>query len=63
MPRYELKPGYAYNPLRAHRNALCPCESGVKCKRCCGRFAVMPAELVEKLLPLVRRLDDQKRRG
>lgn len=33
---YAPNPGFAWNPLRAHRNAQCPCGSGEKVKRCHG---------------------------
>jgi uncharacterized protein YecA (UPF0149 family) len=40
---YAPVPGYAFNPLRGkHRNTPCPCGSGQKAKRCCGRFPVLP---------------------
>ena len=41
--------GVTYNPLSKHRNIKCPCGSGFKAKRCCGRMNVIPKDLAEAL--------------
>jgi hypothetical protein len=37
MPLEYLKRTKAATPKKPHRNAPCPCGSGKKYKRCCGR--------------------------
>jgi hypothetical protein len=39
--------GFDRNPLKAHRNAACPCGSGLKVKRCHGLEDYLPIEAAE----------------
>jgi len=42
------------NPLHKIRNSQCPCGSGLKCKRCCGKLDAVPLKLGERLMEIVR---------
>ncbi len=44
-----LEPGYEWNPLKKYRNWPCPCESGLKVKRCCGQFEAIPVDVADKI--------------
>jgi hypothetical protein len=37
------------NPLAAgrYRNLACPCGSGAKVKRCCGKYPALPAKVAQ----------------
>lgn len=48
MPDYFLQPGFAWNPLKRHRNLPCPCGSGLKVKRCHGQSETMSLEDAEQ---------------
>lgn len=54
--KYTLAPGFDWNPLKRHRNLPCPCESGLKAKRCHGKFEVLPHEEVAKVKAYLRKL-------
>lgn len=48
-------PEYTFNPLTKARNMPCPCDSGLKAKRCCGQIPYVPADLARRLDVLVKR--------
>lgn len=60
---YQLKPGWAVNPLRKFRNMPCPCGSGVKSKRCHGRLDVLPSHVAIELARFVERVTDNEKRA
>lgn len=46
---YQPQEGWAWNPLRAHRNIPCLCGSGFKAKLCHGRLDVLPHDTATKI--------------
>ena len=48
MGAYRPSKGYSSNPLvnSKLRNFKCPCGSGNKVKKCCGRVIYIPSDLV-----------------
>lgn len=51
MGAYRPSAGYGQNPLAASnlRNFQCPCMSGKKVKKCCGRIIYIPVKYLDGL--------------
>ena len=49
MKVYRLTKGCARNPLSRYRNLPCPCKSGKKVKKCCGRYSHIKQESADKI--------------
>lgn len=60
MKGYSPNPGYDWNPLRAHRNIPCPCESGKKAKHCHGRDNTIPASQVKTLRTYLKAIEQMR---
>lgn len=58
-----IKPakGNKRNPIYgAKRNAFCPCISGKKVKKCCGRFLYIKDETYEKIIAHLDKIPKDK---
>lgn len=58
MQVYTPKKGYTHNPLNKaeFRNLSCPCESGKKVKKCCGRQLYVEQDWADTLNEALKNL-------
>ena len=53
------KAGFTHNPLLdLRRNTRCPCRSGKKVKKCCGRQRYVAIEVAEKITEMLKAFKD-----